>query len=140
MFEAFVQDYDREHIFDRQLNSHTIKLWAPYGPGMARSDNVVETANLTQDVHFLADWVGASLYPCEVTARTCPLDRLDVESLQDETIQKICRLFASDYCCLKYELTPACQRAPIGQRVRCDWVTETDPHGEMTMQIRNVWG
>ena len=120
MFEAFVQDYDREHIFDRQLNSHTIKLWAPYGPGMARSDNVVETANLTQDVHFLADWVGASLYPCEVTART--------------------RLFALDYCCSKYELPPACQRAPIGQRVRCDWVTEADPHGKITMQIRNVWG
>ena len=57
---------------------------------MARYDYVVETANLTQDVHFLADWVGASLYPCEVTARTRPLDRLAVESLQDETIHKNC--------------------------------------------------
>lgn len=140
MFEAFVQDYDREHNFDRHLDSQTVKLWDPYGTGMARYDYVMETANLTQDLHVLADWVGAPLYPSEVKARRRTSDRLDVESLQDATIQKICRLFALDYCCLNYELPPACQRATIGQRVRCDWVTETDPHGEMTRQIRNVWG
>jgi Sulfotransferase family len=96
MFETFVQDYDGEHIFDRHLDSQTIKLWDPHGLGMARYDYVMEAANLTQDLKILADWVGAPLYPTDVKARSRTSDRLELESLHDETIQKICRLFALD--------------------------------------------
>jgi len=138
MFETFVHDYDGETIFDRHLNSQTIKLWDPYGPGMAKYDYIMEVPTLTQDLAFVANWVGAPQYQTDVKARNRETVHIDLESLSDETVQKICHLFALDYCCLNYELPPACQRAPIGQRVQCDWISQVDSRGKESMQIRNV--
>lgn len=134
MFTTFVEDYDGENVFDRHLNSQTIKLWDPYGSGMAKYNVIMESSNLTSDLADLATLVGAPAYSKDVRARSRVSDRIDMDALPDQTIQKICRLFALDYCCLNYELPKACQRAAIGERVQCEWV-----HGEDSKsQIRSV--
>lgn len=146
MFKIFVQDFDGHNAFDRHLNSQSIKLWDHGGEGMAKYDFIMEAANLTQDLVTLAEMVHAPRYPDkEVRARSRSSDRIDVESLPDETIQKICQIFALDYCCLNYPLPPACQRAPPGQRVLCDWVAPPHPTTSSTTraaggQIRNLLG
>lgn len=136
MFEAFVHDYDGENVFDRHLNAQIIKLWDPWGTGMGQFDVIMESATLTDDLTALADCVGAPQIVQEVRARSRTNDRIDIESLQDATIQKICRLLALDYCCLNYKLPEACSRALPGERVMCHWVTGDNNFGDQ--QIRSI--
>jgi Sulfotransferase family len=137
MFEAFVHDYDGKNVFDRHLNAQVIKLWDPLDTtGMGQFDVILESSTLTDDLAALANRVGAPPMVQEVRARSRTNDRLDIASLQDSTIQKICRLFALDYCCLNYKLPEACSRALSGERVMCDWVTGDNNSADS--QIRSI--
>jgi hypothetical protein len=137
MFEIFVHDYDGENVFDRHLNAQILKLWDPLGTtSMGQFDVILESSTLTEDLAALANRVGAPPMVQEVRARSRTNDRIDIESLKDLTIQKICRLFALDYCCLNYKLPEACSRALSGERVMCQWVAEGNTPGDP--QIRSI--
>jgi hypothetical protein len=48
--------------------------------------------------------------------------RMNVSDVSDDAMQAMCRVYAIDFCCLNYELPPACLRAPPGRRVLCKWL------------------
>jgi len=56
-------------------------------------------------------------------------------ALSNETLQKICRLAAIDFCCLNYKLPPVCQEVPLGnqERVLCHHF-QNDDNGQEQIQ------
>lgn len=120
-FETFVRDYDGKHPFDSHL---TLQL-----PAVSNQDGFVEpfdyiidTKSMTEQFEEIAKTVHAKK-PHVIHGRSYPR-RFDVEKLSRETIQKMCRLSLIDFCCLNYELPPACLEDDVleGLRPRCEWI------------------
>jgi len=130
VFEAFVTDYDGEDAFDSHLGLQIPKMlrFERNRPvGMQRYDRVLESDNLTAELEDLARYVGAPAPPPlkRRDSSLVPSRVLDVDSFSNELYQKICKLVATDLCCLNYELPIQCRMGiPVGERVMCEWVRE----------------
>ena len=126
MLEMFVRDFDGENNFDEHLTLQALKLRAN-SKRMRHFDYVLESETLTQDLEKLASITGAPKPP-PVRKRAHSGEPLGEDYVSDETFQKICKLRASDYCCLNYELPEQCRKAgmPKGEKVQCKWVENQD--------------
>jgi len=146
MFEEFILSYDGRNVFNSHLSMQMPKMFRPDlklndPPQWQTFDVVLESDRLTQDLQDLAARVGAP-QPKAMVKRSSDANKgrvIDFNQISDATYQHICRLFATDLCCLNYALPEACQRDDIakGKRVMCEWVPAKTPAEKP--QIRAVY-
>jgi hypothetical protein len=124
MLESFVKEWDGSNVFDEHLGLQAIKM-RPNNQGMYTFDDTLESENLSEEMARLAKSIGAPVPP-PVKKRSHEGEPVDVSLASEETIRKICRLRAQDYCCLNYELPEICKKAsiPEGERVQCQWIKQ----------------
>lgn len=103
-FETFVEDFDMEHIFDTHLAPQTSQMYA--NGKIVNFDYIIDTSEMDAGFEKLAYLAGAPK-PRIIHGRAYPR-RFDTVELSKKTIQKICKLLATDFCCLNYKLPPEC--------------------------------
>ena len=116
LFDQFIKDWDHR-IFDVHLSLQTQRLWSS-GDSFERFDLVVDVEDLSDAMYELGHAWGWKKPPHRTLKGRPSLapSFLDPAHFSNETIQKICRFAARDYCCLNYVLPEACQGV-----VECEW-------------------
>lgn len=133
MLETFIRDFDGK-VFDEHLSMQAIQLRFN-GKKMMNFNFTLESQHLSEELADLAKTVGAPIPP-PVQKRSHAGEPLGEDLASDETIQKICQLRASDYCCLNYELPDICKKAGLSEKVECEWVK--NPHNRRELSIKAV--
>ena len=126
-YERFMRDWDGT-VFDVHLASQVAYAFARGGDRRASAahiSRVFDTHLIDREFRELGARVGLPKPPRVIRGRAYPR-RLNVSDVSDDVFQKMCLLYAIDYCCLDYELPPACLRAAPGKRVACRWVPRAE--------------
>lgn len=134
-YEKFMEVWDGT-AFDMHLDSQVM-----YNVRKNRAKNrhdarhlafVFDTHAMEESFEVLARMVNLGKKPRVIRGRSYPR-RLNVSNVSDRAYQAMCRIYKDDYCCLNYELPPACLRddIPKGQSVRCKWI---NVNGERLIQ------
>lgn len=93
-------------------------------------DEIYSTAQTIENWEYIAKWYGESLpEEGQYQARSVPR-RVDKTFVSNETIRRICKLSALDYCCLNLPLPPECNSDDLD--IFC--ALEENKRGAMSIQ------
>ena len=127
-YEQFMRDWDGT-MFDVHLGSQVSYAFVRDPttglPSAEHLTRVFDTHNMEAEFVDLAKRLGLPKRPRVIKGRAYPR-RLNVSDVSDDAFQRMCEIYAVDYCCLNYELPPACARAPPAKRVWCRWASAND--------------
>ena len=117
MLQLFLDEWQGE-IFDVHLAPQVeLVMYVPGQEKMAQFDTVMETETLFRDLQSLGHRSGVVVTTAannttnvEMRARSRPYDSVDLSLLSEAALQKVCRIYARDFCCLNYPLPEPCRR------------------------------
>jgi len=131
-YEQFMRDWDGQ-VFDMHLERQVLYNVRRDASGRISSKHlslVFDTHKMQEAFEWLAMQKNLDHAPKVIRGRAYPR-RMNVSDVSDEAMQAMCRFYAIDFCCLNYELPPACLSAPTGQRVRCRWKKDKTNEGDL---------